>query len=146
MGTMVCRCHHQLTIIRGCSGGVENRAGRKTSRAHPSQKGGFGPPFVWDVFHPPQKLFWRGPEIFGRMHFVVRFPLHIRFAPPPPNMAQNQRELAHGSRKTPFAGSLLSFVLHSCSFMLWRVFITAEIAPANENQGKCGSRTFGEGA
>ena len=30
-----------------------------------------------------QKLFWRGPKIFGRARSLVRFPPPIRFAPPP---------------------------------------------------------------
>ena len=29
-----------------------------------------------------QKLFWRGPKIFGRARSLVRFPPPIRFAPP----------------------------------------------------------------
>ena len=33
--------------------GGEKRGERKTSRRTPSQRG-FGPPFVWYVFHPPQ--------------------------------------------------------------------------------------------
>ena len=62
----------------------------------PLPKRGFGPPFVWYVFHPSflcfpgtkihdradQKLFWRGPEILGRVRSLVRLPAPIRFAPP----------------------------------------------------------------
>ena len=65
----------------------------------PLPKRGFGPPLVRYVFHPPQvsvlcssctkshdradqKLFWRGPTIFGRARSLVRFPPPIRFAPP----------------------------------------------------------------
>ena len=79
-------------------GGVEKGGGWKTSRMTPLPKGGFGPPLVRYVFHPPQasalcfsctkihdradqKLFWRGPKIFGRAHSLVRFPPPIRFAP-----------------------------------------------------------------
>ena len=71
----------------------------------PLPKRGFGPPLVRYVFHPPQvsvlcfsctkihdradqKLFWRGPKIFGRARSLVRFPPPIRFAPPH-IMAQN---------------------------------------------------------
>ena len=80
-------------------GGVEKRWGWKTSRMTPLPKRGFGPPLVRYVFHPPQmsvlcfsctrihdrvdqKLFWRGPKIFGRARSLVRFPPPIRFAPP----------------------------------------------------------------
>ena len=80
-------------------GGVEKRGGWKTSRMTPLPKRGFGPPLVRYVFHPPhvsvlcfsctkihdradQKLFWRGPKIFGRARSLVRFPPPIRFAPP----------------------------------------------------------------
>ena len=62
-------------------------------------KKGFWTPLVRYVFHPPQlsvlcfsctkihdsvdqKLFWRGPKIFGRACSLVRFPPPIRFAPP----------------------------------------------------------------
>ena len=72
-------------------GGVEKRGGWKTSRMTPLPKRGFGPPLVRYVFHPPQvsvlcfsctkihdradqKLFWRGPKIFGRARSLVRFP------------------------------------------------------------------------
>ena len=80
-------------------GGVEKGGGWKTSRMTPLPKRGFGPPLVRYVFHPPQasafcfsctkihdradqKLFWRGPKIFGRTRSLVRFPPPIRFAPP----------------------------------------------------------------
>ena len=75
-------------------GGWKKEGGWKTSRMTPLPKRSFGPPLVRYVFHPPQasalcfsctkihdradqKLFWRGPKIFGR----ARPP--IRFAPPP---------------------------------------------------------------
>ena len=65
----------------------------------PLPKRGFGPPLLRYVFHPPQvsvlcfsctkihdradqKLFWRGPKIFGRARSLVRFAPPIRFAPP----------------------------------------------------------------
>ena len=86
-------------MSRLCHGGVEKRGGWKTSRMTPLPKRGFGPPLVRYVFHPPQvsvlcfsctkihdradqKLFWRGPKIFGRARSLVRFPPPIRFAPP----------------------------------------------------------------
>ena len=85
--------------LRGRHGGVEKRGGWKTSRMTPLPKRGFVPPLVRYVFHPPrvsvlrfsctkihdradQKLFWRGPKIFGRARSLVRFPPPIRFAPP----------------------------------------------------------------
>ena len=85
--------------VRGCHGGVEKRGGWKTSRMTPLPRRGLGPPLVRYVFHPPQvsvlcfsctkihdrvdqKLFWRGPKIFGRARSLVRFPPPIRFAPP----------------------------------------------------------------
>ena len=78
---------------------MEKRGGWKTSRMTPLPTRGFGPPLVRYVFHPPQasvlffsctkihdradqKLFWRGPKIFGRARSLVRFPPPIRFAPP----------------------------------------------------------------
>ena len=81
------------------TGGWKKRGGWKTSRMTPLPKRGFGPPLVRYVFHPPQvsvlcfscteihdtadqKLFWRGPKIFGRARSLVRFPPPIRFAPP----------------------------------------------------------------
>ena len=62
-------------------------------------KKGFWTPLIRYVFHPPQvsllcfsctrihdradqKLFWRGPKIFGKARCLVRFPPPIRFAPP----------------------------------------------------------------
>ena len=85
--------------VRGRHGGVEKREGWKTSRMTPLPKTGFGAPLVRYVFHPPrvsvlcfsctkihgtadQKLFWRGPKIFGRARSLVRFPPPVRFAPP----------------------------------------------------------------
>ena len=78
---------------------MEKGGGWKTSRMTPLLERGFGPPLVRYVFHPPQasalcvsctkiharadqKLFWRGPKIFGRARSLVRFPPPIRFAPP----------------------------------------------------------------
>ena len=79
---------------------MEKGEGWKTSRMTPLPKRGFGPPLLRYVFHPPQvsvlcfsctkihdradqKLFWRGPKIFGRARSLVRFPPPpIRFAPP----------------------------------------------------------------
>ena len=83
--TYVCRMK-----LKGRHGGVEKRGGRKASRMTPLPKRGFGPPLVRYVFHSPQvstteqnkKLFWRGPNIFGRARSLVRFPPPIRFAPP----------------------------------------------------------------
>ena len=81
-------------------GGVEKRRGRKTSRMTPLPKRVFGPPPRTVRSPPPrsgvsalfscakihdraeQKLFWRGPTIFGRARFLVRFSLPIRFVPP----------------------------------------------------------------
>ena len=86
----------QLLFFRGRHGGVEKGGGWKTSRMTPLPKRGFGPPRT--VHFPPpsrvsalfflyrnprQKLFWRGPKIFGRARSRVRFPPPIRFAPPP---------------------------------------------------------------
>ena len=88
-----------LALIRGRHGGVEKRGGWKTSRMTPFPKRGFGPP-SYGTFSTPlrcqcsvspvqrphdradQKLFWRGPKIFGRAGSLVRFPPPIRFAPP----------------------------------------------------------------
>ena len=75
--------------------GVENL----TNDAHP--KRGFGTPLVRYVFHPPQvsvlcfsctkirdradqKLFWRGPKIFGRVRSLVRFSSPHTFCTLPP--------------------------------------------------------------
>ena len=86
-------------FFRGRHGGVEKGGGWKASRKTPLPERGFGPPLVRYVFHPPQasalcfsytkvhdradqKLFWRGPKIFGRARSLVRFPPPIRFAPP----------------------------------------------------------------
>ena len=80
-------------------GGWKKEGGGKPHEWHPSQKGFWTPPLVRYVFHPPQasalcfsctkiharadqKLFWRGPKIFGRARSLVRFPPPIRFAPP----------------------------------------------------------------
>ena len=90
--------HLEGHLIRGRHGGVEKRGGRKTSLMTPLPKRGFGCPPVRYVFHPPQvsmlcsscrnihdraaqKLFWRGPKIFGRARSLVRFPPPICSAP-----------------------------------------------------------------
>ena len=86
-------------FVRGRHGGVEKGGGWKTSRMTPLPKRGFGPPLVRCVFHPPQvsvlcfsctkihdradqKLFWRGPKIFGRARSLVRFPPPYVLHPP----------------------------------------------------------------
>ena len=78
---------------------MEKRGGWKTSRMTPLPKRGFGPPLVRYVFHPPQvsvlcfsctkihdradqKLFWRGPKIFGRARSLVRDPPPYVLHPP----------------------------------------------------------------
>ena len=86
--------------IRARHGGVEKEGVETLMNDTPLPKTwGFGPPLVRYVFHPPQvavlcfsctknhdradqKLFWRGPIIFGRVHSLVRLPPPIRFAPP----------------------------------------------------------------
>ena len=99
-------------------------------------KRGFGPPLVRYVFHPPQvsvfcfsctkfhdradqKVFWRGPKIFGRARSLVRFPPPICFAPPPyhgptfgaakvgrPWLGSVRLQFAHGTvRVVPVVGS-----------------------------------------
>ena len=96
---------------------MEKRGGWKTSRMTPSPKRGFGPPLLRYVFHPPQvsvlcfllykthdradqKLFWRGPKIFGRARSLVRFPPPIRFAPPisRPKKSQTKKKVATAGR------------------------------------------------
>ena len=81
--------------------GVKKKRGVENLTNDTPPKRSFGPPFVRYVFHPPQpevsvlcfsctkihdradqKLFWRGPKIFGRARSLVRFPPPIRFAPP----------------------------------------------------------------
>ena len=79
-------------------GGGKKRGVENLTNDTPPQRG-FEPPLVRYVFHPPQvsvlcfactiihdranqKLFWRGPKIFGRARSLVRFPPPIRFAPP----------------------------------------------------------------
>ena len=96
MTPLVCARNQRVWVgvadfLRGRHGGVEKRGGWKTSRMTPLPKRGFGPPLVRYVFHPPQvsvlcffctkihdradqKLFWRGPKIFGRARSLVRFP------------------------------------------------------------------------
>ena len=79
-------------------GGGKERGVENLTNDTPPKKG-FWTPLVRYVFHPPQvsvlcfsctkiydrvdqKLFWRGPKIFGRARSLVRFPPPIRFAPP----------------------------------------------------------------
>ena len=79
--------------------GVEKGGGVENLTTDTPPKRGFRPPLVRYVFHPPQasvlcfsctkiharadqKLFWRGPKIFGRARSLVRFPPPIRLAPP----------------------------------------------------------------
>ena len=79
-------------------GGGKRRGVENLTNDTPPKKG-FWTPIVRYVFHPPhvsvlcfscteihdradQKLFWRGPKIFGRACSLVRFPPPIRFAPP----------------------------------------------------------------
>ena len=74
-------------------------AGAQGERMTPLPKVRFKTPLVRYAFHPPQvsalclsctkihdradqKLFWRGPKIFGRARSLVRFPPPKRFAPP----------------------------------------------------------------
>ena len=78
-------------------GGGKKRGVENLTNDTPPKKG-FWTPLVRYVFHPPQvsvlcfsctkfhdradqKLFWRGPKIFGRARSLVRFPPPIRFAP-----------------------------------------------------------------
>ena len=81
-------------------GGWKKEGGGTPHEWHPSQKGALDPPSYGTFSTPPlvsvlcfsctkkihdrvdQKLFWRGPEIFGRARSLVRFPPPIRFAPP----------------------------------------------------------------
>ena len=79
-------------------GGGKKRGAENLTNDTPPKKG-FWTPLVRYVFHPPhvsvlcfscteihdradQKLFWRGPKIFGGARSLVRFPPPIRFAPP----------------------------------------------------------------
>ena len=48
-------CQHRTTPplkLRGHR--VEKEGGGKPHEGHPSPRRGFGPPFVWSIFHPPQ--------------------------------------------------------------------------------------------
>ena len=93
------RKHTQMLSFRGRHGGVEKKRGVENLTNDTPPKKGFWTPLVRYVFHPPQvpalcfsctrihnradqKLFWRGPKIFGRARSLVRFPPPIRFAPP----------------------------------------------------------------
>ena len=101
-------------------GGGFKSGGWKTSRMTPIPKRGFGPPLVRYVFHlsqvsvlcfsctkihdrADQKLFWRGPKIFGRARSLVRLPPSIHFAPPHITAQNRFTEKAHvGIRKEVF--------------------------------------------
>ena len=80
-------------------GGGKKRGVENLTNDTPPKKGFWTPPRTLR-FPPPsgvsalfsctkmhdradQKLFWRGPKIFGRARSLVRFPPPIRFAPPP---------------------------------------------------------------
>ena len=93
-------------VNRACSpksedamGGWKKEGGGKPHERHPSQKVVLDPPSYGTFSTPPQvsvlcfsctkihdradqKLFWRGPKIFGRARSLVRFAPPIRFAPP----------------------------------------------------------------
>ena len=103
-------------------GGGKGRGVENLTNDTPPKKG-FWTPLVRYVFHPPhvsvlcfscteihdradQKLFWRGPKIFGRACSLVRFPPPIRFAPPHIT-AQNERKRAPPCRicKQPALGT-----------------------------------------
>ena len=88
----------QSTVQKTPWGGEKKRGVENLTNDSPPKKG-FWTPLVRYVFHPPQvsvlcfsctkshdradqKLFWRGPKIFGRVRSLVRFPPPIRFAPP----------------------------------------------------------------
>ena len=128
---------------RGRHGGVEKRGGRKTSRMTPLPKRGFGPPsygtfstplrcqcsvFLYKKIHDraDQKLFWRGPKIFGRARSLERFPPPIRFAPPisPPKFSFFETVLS----KQYSARFLFSVLLHvsavlAARFLFWVRFL-----------------------
>ena len=88
-----------LLLSENAVGGWKREGGGKPNEWHPSQKGVLDPPLVRYAFHSPQvsvlcfsctrihgraeqKLFWRGPKIFGRALSLARFPPPIRLAPP----------------------------------------------------------------
>ena len=85
--------------VRGRHGGAEKKRGVENLTNDTPPKKGFWTPPRTVRFPPPsgvsalfsctkihdrvdQKLFWRGPKIFGRARSLVRFPPPIRFAPP----------------------------------------------------------------
>ena len=93
--TMLSKCPPSTECSEDAMGGVEKRGGVENL----TNDRGFGTPLVRYVFHPPQasvlcfsctkihdrvdqKLFWRGPKVFGRARSLVRFPPPIPFAPP----------------------------------------------------------------
>ena len=101
---------------------MEKRGGWKTSRMTPLPKSRFGPPSYGTFSTPPQvsvlcfsctrihdgadqKLFWRGPKIFGGARSLVSFPPPVRFAPPPyhgPNYpAQSPRQITLSAENSP---------------------------------------------
>ena len=88
-----------LQVSEDAMGGVEKKRGVENLTNDTPPKKGFWTPPRTVRFPPPQvsmlcfsctkihdradqKLFWRGPKIFGRAHSLVRFPPPIRFAPP----------------------------------------------------------------
>ena len=93
--------------IRGRHGGVEKKRGEENlTNDTPPRKGFWPPPPSHGTSSTPQvsvlcfscakihdraeqKLFWRGPKIFGRARSLVRFPPPIRFAPPPPYVSHD---------------------------------------------------------
>ena len=91
-----------LEKFRGRHGGVEikRRGVENLTNDTPPKKGFWTPPLLRYAFHPPQvsvlcfsctkihdradqKLFWRGPEIFGRARSLVRFTPPHTFCTPP---------------------------------------------------------------
>ena len=103
-GTNFHRRRKLLRFQRTPWGGGKRRGVENLTNDTPPKKG-FWTPLVRYVFHPPhvsvlcfscteihdradQKLFWRGPKIFGRARSLVRFPPPLRFAAPPHITAQ----------------------------------------------------------
>ena len=145
-------------FFRGRHGGVEKRGGRKTSRMTPPPKRGFGPPSYGTFSTPPppqvsvlcfsctkihdraeQKLFWRGPRIFGRARSLVRFPPPHTFCYPPiswpkvvPHSAHQgghattrfQEGFSEGSQECFVEGSKKGSEKGSC-FVMWRACLKA---------------------
>ena len=117
---------------------MEQRGGRKTSRRTPLPKMGFGPPFVWYIFQPPevsllcfscteiqdsahQKLFWRGPSIFLEVRCLARCPSPICFCTPisRPNLFKKTTNFTRNSaEKSLFFPAILS--LKRCDLLFLR--------------------------